>query len=66
MKIRVKCGSVENEAAQKVDSSLVSNLSTYMESGGAKATPNTTLGWQRSSDDQLGIRVAEKKLVKQK
>jgi hypothetical protein len=66
MRITANCGSVENEAAQKVGSSLVSDPSAYMYSGGARAAPNTTLRWQRLSQIELGIRVAGKKPEKQK
>jgi hypothetical protein len=53
MSSRLDCGSVGNEAANKLGSSLVSAASAYMYRGGAKAAPN--IPWD-SGDDQVSIR----------
>jgi hypothetical protein len=65
MSSRLDCGSVGNEAATKLGPSLVSVASAYSREAEQKPRP-THLWIPDMIKCQLGIRVAEKKLMKQK
>jgi len=65
MSSRLDCGSVGNEAATKLGPSLVYATSAYCRE--AEQRPRPTHLWIPDMIKyQLGIRVAEKKLMKQK